>query len=379
MPDVVVSRSGNYAGKPSLTDDGAKLKAGKDYDKTLEYYLGEGESAEKIDNIKKFTAGKEGDIISVTAKALEGSPYTGTVTTTYKIGAVNFSKASIKLADRKAKFYYTGKPVEIKPEDITVKISGNTINYVPEDEVGEAGKEDGGYEIVSDSYINNTAKGKAKVTIKGTGKYAGSKTFSFTISAKPLSWYAAPENSEDVVNELVDQYMQECMDIISEKIDAFSDVDYSDNKAVLKINRSNKTDKAVDAVNEIFETFKNDPDIKAKGEQLKRDVQARLGDSIKNLDKVTFNVTINKGGKKVTLEPRNYNDPSKFFADGIDILLDAAQRTFTELMKDEGAEYSGKTLASLIGASISIDVNGHGHIGGVEGDSDIGNYTIDFN
>lgn len=45
------------------------------------------------------------------------------------------------------------------------------------------------YEIVEDSYINNTEKGTAKVKIIGKGSYGGSKTVQFKITARKFSWF----------------------------------------------------------------------------------------------------------------------------------------------------------------------------------------------
>jgi hypothetical protein len=42
------------------------------------------------------------------------------------------------------------------------------------------------YEIISNSYENNTKVGTASVTIKGVGNYGGTKTIKFKISAAKI-------------------------------------------------------------------------------------------------------------------------------------------------------------------------------------------------
>lgn len=167
LPDVAfVDKAGKYMSKPVLTDsDGKKLVAGADYDKNITYTL---EDGTVLDKTSKPAVGTK-ITVTVTGKG----KYNGTLSGSYKITKTSFNNAKITV---KAK-PYTGKPVEITEEDITIKI-GNTSDFV-------LGRD---YEIVADSYQNNINKGTASVTIKGKGEYGGTKTVKFKITSKSFAW-----------------------------------------------------------------------------------------------------------------------------------------------------------------------------------------------
>lgn len=157
---------GKYMSVPVLTDiDGKKLAKGKDYEATYEYYDINGN---KMD---AKSAPAVGDVIRV--KVTGKGNYEGTKETTYRIYEKGFSVASARITIVNPK-YYNGDPIVLSKADLKVSIGKVTLN--PED-----------YEIVS--YSNNVSKGTAKVTIRGIGKYAGTKTFNLSIQAQKLSWW----------------------------------------------------------------------------------------------------------------------------------------------------------------------------------------------
>ena len=169
-----------------LTDsDGKNLSANSDYNaKTITYTYEEdtmvldGSSKEKVkpevfrakgSQVVKSDIPQIGTKIRVnieTAGAKTNS-YTGSISGTYRIVPADLSKASVKIPVQ----YYSGKPVTLSKSQITVTLNKAAV---PED----------GFEIVS--YFNNTAKGTAKVTIRGTGNYGGTKTVSFSIKQRSL-------------------------------------------------------------------------------------------------------------------------------------------------------------------------------------------------
>ncbi|MDE6015704.1 MAG: DUF285 domain-containing protein, partial [Acetatifactor sp.] len=163
-----VNKTGKYAVKPVLTDaNGKKLTAGTDYEKTLTYALINSDGTETVLTTADIVP--EGSTVKVTATG-KGS-YTGTLSATYHITKVSFSKAKITVNPQ----IYTGVPVTLSEKDVTVKIDSATLTY---------GKD---YTIVPGSYQNNTKKGTATVTIKGMGDYGGTKTVKFKVTAKPLA------------------------------------------------------------------------------------------------------------------------------------------------------------------------------------------------
>ena len=157
---------GKYMSAPVLTDvDGKKLAKGKDYEAIYEYYDINGN---KMD--AKSTPAV-GDVIKV--KVTGKGNYEGTKETTYRIYEKGYSVASARITIVNPK-YYNGDPIVLSKADLKVSIGKITLN-----------SED--YEIVS--YSNNVSKGTAKVTIRGIGKYAGTKTFNLSIQAQKLSWW----------------------------------------------------------------------------------------------------------------------------------------------------------------------------------------------
>lgn len=161
------TKAGKYMSVPVLTDsNGKKLKAGTDYEKTYVYTDENGNVLEKTDKPLK------GSILTVTVTG-KGN-YTGSTSTSFRILAkgMSISKASAKV---NTKVYYTGEEIELTEKDLTVKLGGTTLT----------GND---FEIVG--YSNNIKKGTAKVTIRGKGKYGGTKQVSFKILSQNMQWWS---------------------------------------------------------------------------------------------------------------------------------------------------------------------------------------------
>ncbi|MCM1143291.1 MAG: Ig-like domain-containing protein [Blautia sp.] len=192
------AKPGAYKTSVTLTDkNGKKLQAGKDYDKMLHYtyenqtalYGADGsplldedgnpiirKTGEKIQetDIPNVGAAIRVSVTGLGAYAGEGS--SGIQSVVYHIMAADISKAKVK--QTATKIYDNGRAVTLSGNDITVTLNGQTL---------EEGKD---YIIITDSYVGNTKKGKAAVTLKGTGaNYGGTKKINFTISGKGLVWW----------------------------------------------------------------------------------------------------------------------------------------------------------------------------------------------
>lgn len=101
----------------------------------------------------------------VTLTARTGSNYTGSVSGSFTITAVNIENAEIAVADQT----YTG--TELTPL-VTVKLGGKTLTRGTD------------YEV---SFKNNINAGTAQVIVNGTGNYAGTASSRFEIAAKLIS------------------------------------------------------------------------------------------------------------------------------------------------------------------------------------------------
>ncbi len=161
-------KAGSYHSAVTLTDtDGKKLASGKDYE-IVSYTLDDGTV------LNKKSVVDEGHSVTVLIRAKDGGNYAGTTECTYRV-----TKASISSLKATAKNKtYTGQPIELEPEDITVKATALQVLVYGED-----------YEIVPGSYVNNLSKGTASVTIRGIGNYGGTRKVNFKIKARLFSWW----------------------------------------------------------------------------------------------------------------------------------------------------------------------------------------------
>ncbi|MCH5248467.1 MAG: Ig-like domain-containing protein [Lachnospiraceae bacterium] len=203
--DVVFkAQKGIYKTSVVLTDtNGKKLQSGKDYEKDLRYtYVndtevttvqGESLTRNADEEVNENDIPCVGTAIRVTVTgtgayagdndATAGNDsYAGdgyifaSKSVIYHIVAADISKAKVIVAD---KTYNNGEVVTLTKDDITVTLNGKELIY----------GEDKDYVIENDTYVRNCDKGKASVTIRGTGTdYGGTKKINFTIKGKTLSW-----------------------------------------------------------------------------------------------------------------------------------------------------------------------------------------------
>ncbi len=213
--DVVYkNRKNAYKSSVILTDcNGARLAAGRDYEKTLVYtYVGDDtkkaydsgvtlERPEEVleDDLKagrfseaditagaKELSGEEvevgpddipevGTLIRVTAygKGCYAGDGNASISAVYRIVAADISKARVKV---QAKEYRNGRPVTLNEEDLQLTISGSQepLQYGVD------------YIIDESTYLKNQNKGKATVVIRGIGNYGGEKKITYTIGTKRL-------------------------------------------------------------------------------------------------------------------------------------------------------------------------------------------------
>lgn len=178
------NRKNIYATKVTVTDlNGKILRAGTDYDKAFIYtYEGETVVTDTADDIAITRAAGEvvgkndmipaGTKLNVRIEAKAGSNYTGSLVGEYRIAQATISNASVSVL----KQTYTGQPIILDKNQITVRIKGTAV-------------EEDQYEIVQSSYKNNVKKGNASVTIRGVGNYGGTRNIKFAIKAKGFVWW----------------------------------------------------------------------------------------------------------------------------------------------------------------------------------------------
>ena len=175
-----VNKVNSFASAPVLTDtNGKKLVAGTDYEKTISYtYKKDTEITDGSDKSRPRTIREAGtpilksDILDpgsiVVVTVMGKGNYNGETKCEYRIVEKSLAKASTSVKAQ----YYTGNPITLKESDIVVKIGKEALEPVKD--------------YVIEGYQNNIAKGTAKVTIRGVGKYGGIKTISFKIVQKSM-------------------------------------------------------------------------------------------------------------------------------------------------------------------------------------------------
>ena len=170
---IYAEKEGNFKPKKiTLIDkDGKALKAGTDYDLNTAVFRKGSEDGEVLSGNEILPAGS---LIHVSVSAKDNSKcYTGVAKGTYRIAKFDIGKLSLENITKT----YTGKPVTLTEDDLIWKDKGKRVNDVT-------------FEIVESTYQNNTNKGKATVTIRGTGEnYCGTKTITFGIGVRKIFWW----------------------------------------------------------------------------------------------------------------------------------------------------------------------------------------------
>lgn len=182
-PDVVYKNNqGNYKSVPVLYDvDGKKLAAGKDYSKIYNYYYVN--QTELVNGIVREAGESVGDkdivpadtdlSVTITVPETSGSGnYRGETQTTFRVTQRSLKNAKVKVL---TSFEYTGREIRLSKENLQITPKGEKQ---PTDS----------YEILTDTYKNNTKKGTASVQIRGTGNYGGVITVKYNVKARGFIW-----------------------------------------------------------------------------------------------------------------------------------------------------------------------------------------------
>ena len=215
---VYAQKPGICKTTPTITDavTGAKLVAGTDYEKTFKYTYAQTTHVKVKKTVNKKTvysdeeraAGTEvnpkediipaGYRINVTIKGKGNYFGTGeeaaTITGSFYYVSKSLAKATVKIANKQ----FTGEPIELEEEDITVRFGNDDPLVLGTD-----------YVIVPGSYLKNTNKGTAKVTIAAVpgGNYGNRKTVSFKIVAKTMNYTIHYDNNKALLAQtLYDKY-----------------------------------------------------------------------------------------------------------------------------------------------------------------------------
>ena len=197
------AKKGTYYQRAVSLKDGTKTLTVKDYDKKsvswtyvydtrVKQYAknNNGKTVLRMagDPVGANDVPAEGTYLRVSVSALETGNYTGTISQTYKVIAPAYSlaKATVRFNVKDSEGnvsvkktltkQYTGSPVTVSEDELYITIRKNRSEYVLQPEE---------YEIIS--YASNIKKGTAKMTIRGTGDFGGTKTVSFKIAAQKMT------------------------------------------------------------------------------------------------------------------------------------------------------------------------------------------------
>lgn len=191
VSDVAANKNkGKFVSKPVVTDaDGVKLKEKTDY--TVSYSLVTEEEIVGLDT-KTDIVSEPGSVIRMTITG--AGNYRGedsVLTADYRITELAFGKTAVKVVPKT--FTYTKKPVTLTGDDlvVTMKVGSGKQAVVEELPLITDGDDTrDGYKIIG--YQNNVNKGTAQVTLKGCGRYGGTKTVKFYIGTRPFFWWIYP-------------------------------------------------------------------------------------------------------------------------------------------------------------------------------------------
>ncbi|MBQ7556720.1 MAG: leucine-rich repeat protein [Lachnospiraceae bacterium] len=156
VDDVTGSAKGYENPSVTVTDlDGKKLKAGTDFE------------------LRNFVKADGGN--AVTAEVAGKGNYEGYVPVSYRIIEKDQQIGRLG-ANRIADKVYTGEKITLTEEDLRNLLysgkKGSAAYLIPDTD----------FEVVS--YSNNLKAGSAKVTLRGLGKYGGTRTLTFRITAR---------------------------------------------------------------------------------------------------------------------------------------------------------------------------------------------------
>ena len=183
VEDIVVPSSLSRL-KPKITvkekETGIKLTSGKDYEKTIEYYVSDGNGG-----LRQITKDDlQADVVVTARLTLKsngaydsdyGSDIPNTIDCTFRFYNVKTSSLQV---DKIPTQSYTGK--EIRPAIVVKKKDGTLLKEY--DEVTKTGD----YVVI---YSNNIKVGTAKIKIVGVNnQIGGTKTVTFKISKKVFLW-----------------------------------------------------------------------------------------------------------------------------------------------------------------------------------------------
>lgn len=173
---VFVDSAGTFQSEPIITtESGTKLKKGEDYHETLTYCYKEDTVLENGVERKAGDLVEENDIVpdgtTIKVIVIGKGNYEGTINCEYRVVKYDIGKTKVEIP----KMDYTGDEITLTDENITVTFGDEEL-VLGDD-----------FEIIS--YLDNTERGRAEVTIRGLGDYGGTKTVRFTIKSKLLEWW----------------------------------------------------------------------------------------------------------------------------------------------------------------------------------------------
>lgn len=146
--------------------NGKALVAGKDYDKEMYYSYADG--PKQGEQVLPTDLIPMGTILRVEVRVSNPKNYIGKAYGLYRIVQADISKAKVKVDPQE----YTGRMKKPGKDQIHVTLNGVILG-------------DSDYEI--EKYENNVNQGTAKVTIRGIGRYGGTKTVNFKIQKRELN------------------------------------------------------------------------------------------------------------------------------------------------------------------------------------------------
>lgn len=173
-----------------------EMRAGIDYDMNHIEYTCNGQKITKIP--------EAGSVITVKVNGIDN--FAGSYTFEMSVAGKDFKTMKVPKITK----IYTGEKIELTEADLAltykIKTDAEAAYFNADGSYALVGSETAStslkkndviqliagrdYDLDGATYRKNSAVGKASVTMNGKGFFGGSKTFTFTISKKPLKWFS---------------------------------------------------------------------------------------------------------------------------------------------------------------------------------------------
>ena len=248
---------------------------------------------------------------------------------------------TVELNDGYPIYYDDGRQVTLDEEAVKVYKDGVVGPLKPGTD----------YAITGWGANNKVGKNKGSVKIEGRGRYGGSFTYKFDITAKPIDKSISNQKVQDKIDKLIDTYIETFADNLDEvkEVKAYS---YSGKKLTVTFAKDSLANNIRSTAQTLFDRYKNDSRIPARIKSAQEVAKNKgLDTDMKDVGRIEVIVSYDD----LITKSKNIADPTKFFNASSDEIIATAEDMFNEIMNSKtAAEFKDKTLENLDGKTFTV-------------------------